>query len=301
MLDDYLNWDRYVVRTPVDIPDRYRYGDRLYEISQTERLYVAGMGGSGVVGDLLRDLSFVKGWPFEVVVIKDYFFKGKDGLMIAVSYSGNTIETLTAAKLALDRGIPVIGITTGGKLAEMGIPVVKVAKASAPRAALPQMFTAALWIVRRIYGVDFDVPQTLPYDQKLVERLEKTLAARPTIVAPSSMQGVAYRVKNEANENAKIDPLVEILPEAHHNWIEGARGPVMTLTSPDIPLEHRRRVELTAELIPSEVFDVPMTVSGILTFLKHVGIATVKIAESKGVDPLKTPRIDELKKKLPQS
>lgn len=298
MLDDYMNWDRYILKV-VDFPTKYRYDDRVYEISQTDRLYVAGMGGSGVVGDLIRDLSVVRDWPFEVIVVKDYFFKGKGGLMLAVSYSGNTAETLTAAKLALERGMPVIAITTGGKLAEMGVPVVKVPKASAPRAALPQMLTAALLILRRIYGVTFDLPDALPYSRELAERLERALSERPTVVAPASMQGIAYRVKNEANENSKIDPLVEILPEAHHNWIEGARGPVMALTSPDIPPEHRLRVELTLQIIPGELFEVPMTVGGILTFLKHVGIATVKIAERKGVDPFKTPRIDELKKRLP--
>ncbi|MGC8973656.1 MAG: bifunctional phosphoglucose/phosphomannose isomerase [Thermoproteus sp.] len=299
MLDDYLNWERYVIRSGVDLPEEYRHEGRVYRLAPADRLYVAGMGGSGVVGDLIRDLSTVREWPFEAVVVKDYFFRGRDGLMLAVSYSGNTAETLTAAAAALRRGMPVIAITTGGKLAEMGVPVVKVPKASAPRAALPQMLTAALWVLKRIYGIDFDVPSSLPYNEGLVDRLIKILGARPTIVAPASMQGLAYRVKNEVNENAKLDPLVEILPEAHHNWIEGASGPIMALTSPDIPAEHRMRVKLTIDLLSGEVFEVPMTVGGILTFLKHVGVATVKIALGRGIDPLRTPRIDELKRRLP--
>jgi len=299
VLDDYLNWERYLIRSEVDLPEEYQYQGRLYRLAPADRLYIAGMGGSGVVGDLIRDLSFVWGWPFEAVVVKDYFFRGGDGLMLAVSYSGNTVETITAAAAALRRGMPVIAITTGGKLAEMGIPTIKVPKASAPRAALPQMLTAALWTLRKIYGVNFDTPSSLPYDERLADRLVKTLGARPTIVAPVSMQGLAYRVKNEANENAKLDPSVEVLPEAHHNWIEGASGPIMAMTSPDIPAEHRTRVRLTVDLLSGEVFEVPMTVGGILTFLKHVGIATVKIALARGIDPLKTPRIDELKRRLP--
>ncbi|MEL9989776.1 MAG: bifunctional phosphoglucose/phosphomannose isomerase [Thermoproteus sp.] len=298
MLDDYLNWDRYVMRAPPEVSREYTYRGRTYRLEATDRLYVAGMGGSGVVGDLIRDFSYVKDWPFEVVVVKDYFFKGRRGLMVAVSYSGNTVETLTAAEEALKRGMPVVGITTGGKLAEMGIPVIRVPKASAPRAALPQMLTAALWILREIYGIDFDLPQSLPYDEELVFKLVRTLSAKPTIIAPASMQGIAYRVKNEANENAKLDPLVEILPEAHHNWIEGANGPIVVLTSPDIPTEHKRRAEITAEMLGGELFEVPMTITGVLTFLKHVGIATVRMAQSRGIDPLKTPRIDELKRRL---
>lgn len=297
MLSDYENWERFVLKDGVNLPDSYAWGGKIYRIEPNDRLIVAGMGGSGVVGDLIRDLAFVNDWPFEVEVAKDYFFRGRRGLMLAVSYSGNTAETLAAAEAALRRGMPVVAITTGGRLAQIGVPTVLVPKASAPRAALPQMLTAALWVLKAVYGVSFDVPSTLPRDRALVDRLASSLGGRPTIIAPSSMQGVAYRVKNEANENAKIDPCVEILPEAHHNWIEAGR-PVMALTSPQIPEEHRRRVEATLDLLGGDLYSIDMTVAGVLTFLKHVGIATVEMAMARGIDPLKTPRIDELKRRI---
>ncbi|CCC81629.1 bifunctional phosphoglucose/phosphomannose isomerase [Thermoproteus tenax] len=298
MIEDYMRWEQYILRRAPDFELKYDVGGRRYEIGPDDRVYVAGMGGSGVVGDLLRDLSALYDWPFDVVVVKDYFFRGRRGLMIAVSYSGNTVETITAAQEALRRGIPVVAITTGGRLAELGIPTIRVPKASAPRAALPQMFTAALWVLRRIYGIEFALPDSLPYDSALEERLKSVISRRPTIVAPASMQGVAYRVKNEINENAKMDSPVEILPEAHHNWIEGASSPLMALTSEQIPLEHRRRVEITVDLVGGELFKVDMTIGGVLTFLKHVGLATAKLALERGIDPLKTPRIDLIKQRL---
>jgi len=160
MLNDYLNWDKKLVKD-VDVPHRYLVDGEVVEIRPTPRLYVSGMGGSGVVGDLLRDLSLVWNWDVEVLQVKDYFLRARDGLLIAVSYSGNTVETLYTVEYAKRRKIPAVAITTGGKLAQMGIPTVIVPRASAPRAALPQLFTAALHLVKKIYGINVEIPHAL--------------------------------------------------------------------------------------------------------------------------------------------
>jgi bifunctional phosphoglucose/phosphomannose isomerase (EC 5.3.1.8; EC 5.3.1.9) len=300
MLNDYLNWERNIVRH-VEVPTRYTVDGEVVEIAPTPRLYVSGMGGSGVVGDLLRDLSLVWSWDVEVIPVKDYFLKARDGLLIAVSYSGNTAETLHTVEYAKRRRMPVIAITTGGRLAQMGIPVIIVPKSSAPRAALPQLFTAALHVVRKIYGIDVEVPTALePVSEGTVQRLVEDFQRRPTVVAPESMRGVAFRVKNEFNENSKIEPSVEILPEAHHNWIEGAERSVVTLTSPHIPPEHQERVKATLEILGGSQYTVEMHPRGILAFLREVGIASIKLAEARGVNPLATPRIDALKRRLQQ-
>ncbi|MBP1449315.1 MAG: bifunctional phosphoglucose/phosphomannose isomerase, partial [Thermoproteus sp.] len=64
------------------------------------------------------------------------------------------------------------------------------------------------------------------------------------------------------------------------------------------PEEHKRRVEATLDLLGGDLYSIDMTVAGVLTFLKHVGIATVEMAMARGIDPLKTPRIDELKRRI---
>lgn len=300
MLEDYLSWERYIIKN-VDIPLSYRIEGVEISIEPTPRLYISGMGGSGVVGDLIRDLSIVWNWDFEVIPVKDYFLRARDGLLIAVSYSGNTVETLYTVEYAKKKRIPAIAITTGGRLAQAGIPTVIVPKASAPRAALPQLFTAALHVIRHIYGINIEIPDFLePINEGLVQSLIVEFQKRPTIVAPESMRGVAYRIKNEFNENSKIEPSVEILPEAHHNWIEGAERPVVALTSPHIPPEHRERVKATLEILGGVQYTVEMHPRGILSFLREVGIASVKLAETKGVNPLATPRIDALKRRLQQ-
>jgi len=300
MLNDYLSWERNLLRN-VEVPTTYAVDGEVVEIAPRPRLYVSGMGGSGVVGDLLRDLSLVWSWDVEVIPVKDYFLRARDGLLIAVSYSGNTAETLYTVEYAKRRKMPTIAITTGGRLAQMGVPAIIVPKSSAPRAALPQLLTAALHVVRKIYGIDVEIPTTLePVNEGVVQRLAEDFQRRPAVVAPESMRGVAFRVKNEFNENSKIEPSVEILPEAHHNWIEGAERPVVALTSPHIPPEHQERIKATLEILGGSQYTVEMHPRGILTFLREVGIASIKLAEARGVNPLVTPRIDALKRRLQQ-
>jgi len=95
VLNDYLQWEKFILRG-VEFPTRYRVDGDEVEITPSSRLYVSGMGGSGVVGDLIRDFSIVWNWDVEVTVVKDYFLRARDGLLIAVSYSGNTVETLVS-------------------------------------------------------------------------------------------------------------------------------------------------------------------------------------------------------------
>ncbi|MBW4061221.1 bifunctional phosphoglucose/phosphomannose isomerase [Candidatus Saccharibacteria bacterium] len=83
-------------------------------------IVLTGMGGSAL------DAEFVKNWlgdrlklPFEI--IRGYelpAFVGKDTLVIASSYSGNTEETVSALADAEARGARIIVIASGGKLIE---------------------------------------------------------------------------------------------------------------------------------------------------------------------------------------
>src|SRR5439155_14559698 len=64
---------------------------------------------------------FAERLPVPVVVSKGYRvpeFFGKDTLVVASSYSGNTEETLAAYAEAVSRGCRVVTISAGGDLAE---------------------------------------------------------------------------------------------------------------------------------------------------------------------------------------
>jgi glucose/mannose-6-phosphate isomerase len=107
-----------------------------------DNLAVAGMGGSGVTGDVLAALAFGES-PVPVVTAKGDrlpAFVGPGTLLVAVSYSGNTEETLAATEQGLAAGARLVAVASGGRLAEVaqaaGGTLVQVEGGRMPRAAL---------------------------------------------------------------------------------------------------------------------------------------------------------------------
>ena len=117
---------------------------------------IAGMGGSAIGGILLRD------WlqptcHIPIIISKQYnlpAYVGENTLLLAVSYSGNTEETLSALYEAKTRQSSIITFTSGGKMSsyaeQEGIPCVKLPEGFQPRAAIPYQFFSLAVIARKI-------------------------------------------------------------------------------------------------------------------------------------------------------
>src|SRR5207244_2902142 len=115
---------------------------------------VCGMGGSGVAGDVLRSL-YAGRLPLPIVVVKGYElpeFCGRDTLVFAVSFSGNTEETVAAYGEAVSRGCRVVAVSAGGELAAMAetddvarVPIPQ--HVPVPRAALGYLAMAPLGVL----------------------------------------------------------------------------------------------------------------------------------------------------------
>ena len=89
---------------------------------EVDNVLVLGMGGSGIAGDVLAAVGgpFV---PVPIVVAKGYAppsFVGPGTLCFAVSFSGNTEETLEAAQAAAAAGARMVVVTAGGPREEAG-------------------------------------------------------------------------------------------------------------------------------------------------------------------------------------
>ncbi|MER3453041.1 MAG: bifunctional phosphoglucose/phosphomannose isomerase, partial [Acidimicrobiia bacterium] len=111
--------------------------------SAIENVVVLGMGGSGIAGDVLLHAAgpFM---PVPVVVVKSYVlpaFVSDTTLVFAISFSGDTEETVEAASEAAVQGAHVVAVTRGGELGRLaeawGAPVVPVpAGIPQPRAGI---------------------------------------------------------------------------------------------------------------------------------------------------------------------
>jgi glucose/mannose-6-phosphate isomerase len=214
-------------------------------------IVVTGMGGSGVAGEVLA-AACGPGSASPVVAQHDYRLPGWVGaadLVIAVSCSGRTEETLSAAEEAIRRGCPLIGVGgAGSPLAQMAeqarAPFIAVEPAGMPRFTLWGLAVPLMVIADRL-GVA-DIPAAALEDAAAeLERVShlcrpdsesfvnpaKTLALElagtlPMIWGSSPLTGVAAtRFACQLNENAKHPAIPGLLPEANHNQVVVFDGP----------------------------------------------------------------------------
>jgi glucose/mannose-6-phosphate isomerase len=285
-------------------------------------LVVVGMGGSGIVGDILRDyLEWEIGMTVKTIqdssLPKDV---SREDLVLGISFSGNTIETLKTIKQALDKGIRVVAITTGGELKRLaerrGFPVVISQGALAPRAALPQLSASALKLVlNNIEGVEamYDIAEALDresheYSLEREENRAYRLAYNmwglmPIFYANTRYSSLLHRAKSSINENAKLSVYYGVFPEGYHNEIEiydEISDPLILpiiLKAPEDDLD-----PLIKHLEDIEVEHIIVELRGenqlerILRGILLVDVASIYLAYLRKRDPYKIDVIEKIKK-----
>lgn len=300
------------------------------------RVLVCGMGGSGISGDFGRELAASEGRQVEVH--KGYGLPGwavgdDELLVVAVSYSGATEETLSAVDAALERGMRVATVSSGGTLAsvatERGLPHVTVPGGLQPRAALGFLFSAVTRLLASA-GMVADVRPQLseaaevwdglagadPAAGPLAADLADALDGRAAVVYGSTgiTAPAAQRWKTQINENAKWPAWWGLFPELDHNEIVGWTG-LADLTRRRVGIvvlrdeaEHPRvasRVRLTRELTDADVawvgdvWSQGASPSARMMSMVAVGdLVSLALAERAGVDPMPVDVIEDLKRGL---
>ena len=203
-------------------------------ITTPNNIIICGMGGSALPGEILINLR-----PLNFFIHKSYGLPmqaGNGSIIICVSYSGNTEETLSAFREAIKRKLPVIAITTGGELAKIAkknnIPLVVLpAPYTQPRLSLGLQFAALLQVLANHYLIPDSYIREIAKLETLLKpkRLEskgKVLAKKigkkiPIIYTPEKLKGLGLVWKNNFNENAKTLAFSNNIPEMNHNEIVG--------------------------------------------------------------------------------
>jgi glucose/mannose-6-phosphate isomerase len=305
---------------------------------EIEHLVIAGMGGSAIGGDLLRDLV-VDQCDVSITSVRDYtlpsFAGGQDTLVIACSYSGNTEETLSCFQQALGTDARAMAITTGGKLStlakEAGVPVIEFDYGAQPRAALGYAFVLLLGTAYRL-GLVRDYSDEIAEASAVMEtwqeeiRPETPTADNPAKRLASQIHGklpitygagfltaTAHRWKTQFNENAKSWAFFECLPELNHNAVVGLgipgivreTGRVIALRS---ALERERiheRWEVTSELLARESVTAHQVwgrgeskLSQMLSLIHFGDYVSFYLAMLNDVDPTPVDTIAFLKRRL---
>jgi glucose/mannose-6-phosphate isomerase len=307
--------------------------DGLPDPAGISSVVVAGMGGSGIAGDVTAALCS-PALDVPVVVLKDYEsprFIGPDTLVFAVSNSGQVEETIGVATHAQAVGARLVVVTSGGELARLagqwGVPVVPVDRSiPMPRAGIGAVAIPPLVILERL-GLLTDVSaqvgaaadhldaraQKLSLDGSPAAALARHIGRTMPIVYGGGPVGevAAVRWKAQFNENTKIPSFANQVPELTHNEICGwgqhgdVTRQVFTLVLLRHDFEHpqtSRRFGVLTDICDEVVADIltvqaegPDPLTQLLDLVMVGDFVSLELAVQSGVDPGPVPVLDLIK------
>lgn len=340
---DKANMIELLEEFPQKMKDALRLGEE-FSISTSaftrnfKNIVILGMGGSAIGGDLLSNY-LTDELAIPIVVIRGYDipkFVNEDSLVFAVSYSGNTEETLSTLKKCLEVKARVIALTSGGKLAalsqENNFPVIKVPTGIQPRAAISYLFFPVLKALERL-GLIKERNSEIEETHNILRELSREYGAKspsknnlakkvalilyqhlPLIYGSEGLLGaVAMRWKTQINENSKWPCFWNVFPELDHNEIVGyeienginLQVKIVYLQDKEGLLRVEQRREITRKIIEDKVAEFivcPSRGKGKMARMFSLiflgDLASYYLAILNQVDPSPVACIEDLKKEL---
>jgi glucose/mannose-6-phosphate isomerase len=307
---------------------------------EPEAIIVAGMGGSAIGGELLKDWSR-ESIKVPVEVCREYrlpAYANEKTLVLLTSYSGETEETLSVFVDALKRKCMTLAISSGGALQkfaeELSVPHLLVPCGMAPRATLPYLFIPLPTILQKIGYVSNlngelvetvrvlkqvaaeNSPEIPPARNPAKILATEIMGTAPAVYGFQFYRAVAQRFKTQINENSKNPAKWEFFPELDHNEIVGwevakefaKRFSLIFIRDKEESKEIRRRIEVSREIINRtltklfEVWSKGKTKLAKMSSVICVGdFTSVYLAVLRDIDPTPVKSIDVLKRKLKET
>ena len=281
------------------------------------KFVIAGMGGSHLAADLIKTRE-----PYlDLIVHKDYGLpkiSDESGrLFIASSYSGNTEEVVDFLESAIEKGLPTVVVSTGGKLIEIAkeksIPFVKMPETNIqPREALGYSLRALLKAMGQ-NDILSETDELVSFDPSEYEELGKSIAEKigtniPVVYSSTDNEALALNWKIRLNETGKTPAFYNVLPELNHNeMISFADSSnfyfVLIREDMDSP-RIKKRIDVTIDMLEKMGYGVSeITLSGskfnkIFKALLVADWTSYYLAKSKGSNPEEVSLVEEFKKML---
>ncbi|MCD5397198.1 MAG: bifunctional phosphoglucose/phosphomannose isomerase [Candidatus Pacebacteria bacterium] len=237
---------------------------------------ICGMGGSSLPGDILQLWLNATKNKLCLIIQRDYTLPHqltKNWLVVMVSYSGNTEETISCFKEAQNMGLKIVAITSNGKIEKLAkkgkYPLAKVPSGLPPRMALGYQSAALLKILSnskiikiRIKDIS-DLSQTLKPEKweiqgkKIAQKLKGKI---PLIYFSNRLKIIANIFKLKLNET-QTPCFYNLFPEFNHAEITGFDATNKQLTQmnkyfyalyfedPDDHSQIKKRMRLTHKLL----------------------------------------------------
>lgn len=302
------------------------------------QIIIAGMGGSAIAGDVVSDLFF-DSIKTPIYVSRGYVLPAsfnEKSIFIAISYSGETEETLSALKEAESRKMEIICMSSGGKLKEIAMAkkyaLVELMPGFQPRAAFYMIFTCLIRVLEAFSAIPSqkkNLEETIQVLEELKGEIgpQKAERSNPAKLLAKKIKGkiplifssvshtyaCGVRLKTQFNENSKIPGFVSALPELNHNEIVGYANlkkgkhdySAILLRTDDEHWRIIKRIEITKSLIGNNLGGIQeinakgtSRLAKILSLIYFGDFVSCYLAIIQGIDPTPVDVITKLKKEL---
>lgn len=227
--------------------------DKVKDWGRPRSVVITGVGGSGISGRIAQSLAHVSS-SIPVVAVGGFSLPtwvGSSDVVIALSCSGGTEETIAGAIEAGRRGALVIAITSPGSKLDSVLDQIRDsitfnidAQGRMPRASMWTLLTPLLLIgdalgifsisraqLHSVADLVDEINRDCAVETSLDENPGKLLGLQfaqslPMVWGTGAFGGVvAYRVTSQLAENAKIPAIHGEMPESQHNQIVVLDGP----------------------------------------------------------------------------
>lgn len=210
-----------------------------------DHIVFAGMGGSGAIGDLFS--AILSKTNVHVSLIKGYVLPNtvdSNTLVVTISVSGNTVETLTVLNSAKKSDCKLAAFSSGGKMESIckknNINFQRISMVHSPRASFINYVYSILYVlssviplkkqnifesISELTKLSIKIKSSNLTEQNPSLSLAKWMSGIPLVYYPLGLQAAAVRFKSCLQENAKQHAIVEDVIEASHNGIVSWEAP----------------------------------------------------------------------------
>jgi len=293
-----------------------------------KNIIICGMGGSALPANLL--ITYKSDLETAVYIPRNYSLPpqaNQDSLVICISYSGNTEETLSCYRQAVEKGFEPLAITTGGELKELAeennLPIAEIPSGIQPRQAIGYQFSALLQILNNCGIVSNQKANLSRLENNLqpkeLEQQGKELAEELTNKLPLIYSSEKFKIlariwKIKFNENTKSMAFWNYFPELNHNEMTGFEEIKKQIDPEQLRVlmlkdqendKISKRMELTKQLLKEhnvQTREIPIEGNSLLEKLFNSILlsdwTTFYLAKKYGVDPEAVPIIEDFKEQL---
>jgi len=299
------------------------------EFKNIEHIVFAGMGGSGALGDIFS--SILSKTNVHITLVKGYLLPktvDSNTVVIPVSVSGDTVETLTVLESAKKLDCKIFSFSSGGKIEDYcfknNINYRKIQQHLSPRASFTEFLYSMLKVLEPMLPIEKqDINESINQleiicknissenltDDNSSLKLAEWIKGIPMIYYPWGLQAAAIRFKNSLQENAKIHAMSEDVLEASHNGIVSWEKPSIVqpilLQGEDDYTKTKERWKILKEYFKENKIDYREInsikgniLSKLINMIYLLDYASIYHAVLSKIDPTPISSIDFIKKKL---